>query len=291
MTYSVSALYKFVAIADPADLRARLERFCRDNQIIGTILLAQEGINGTVAGTDAAITALETWLRNDPRFSDLTTKRSTATEAPFKRLKVKIKREIVTLGADGADPTKSAGTYVKPLDWNALIADPDVTIIDTRNAYEVTVGTFPGALDPGTRSFNQFPDYVASHLDPKTHRKIAMFCTGGIRCEKASAYLLSQGFEEVFHLEGGILKYLEDVPAEQSLWQGECFVFDERVALQQGLEEGQHALCAVCGQPVSLTAASNNNRGTDAASNGNLDQSLHSPLCCGRCHGSGGPSR
>jgi UPF0176 protein len=250
MSYTVSAFYKFVAIADTAVLRDEIEACCRDKQILGTILLAGEGINGTVAGSQANITALETWLRTDARFGDLTCKHSTAAEAPFQRLKVKVKSEIVTFGADGADPTKRAGTYVSPQDWNALIADPDVVVIDTRNAYEVAVGTFEGAIDPGTRSFNQFPDFVAASLDPKTHRKIAMFCTGGIRCEKASAYLLSQGFEAVFHLQGGILKYLEDVPAEQSQWSGECFVFDERVALQHGLQEGQHALCASCGHPI-----------------------------------------
>jgi UPF0176 protein len=255
MTFAVSAFYKFVAIDDCADLRASLLDVCRAHSIKGTILLAHEGINGTVAGSPEAINCLETWLRSDARFAGLESKRSQAMAAPFQRLKVKIKREIVTFGVPEADPAVNAGTYVEAKDWNALIADPDVTLIDTRNAYEVKVGTFPGSLDPGTSAFNDFPQFVSQHLDPARHRKVAMFCTGGIRCEKASAYLRLQGFAEVYHLKGGILKYLETVPRDDSLWQGECFVFDERVALAHGLEEGAHRLCEGCGHPILLANA------------------------------------
>ena len=250
MSFSVSAFYKFAAIGDCAALRETLLAECRANGIKGTILVAHEGINGTVAGHPSAIDALEAWLRKDTRFSDLETKRSVAASAPFQRLKIKIKREIVTFGMPGADPTVRAGTYVEAAHWNAILSDPTVTLIDTRNGYEVKAGTFPGALNPQTDAFNEFPKFVRDQLDPHRHRKVAMFCTGGIRCEKASAYLLSQGFDEVFHLKGGILKYLETVPRDESLWQGECFVFDERVALAHGLQEGAHLLCAVCGYPV-----------------------------------------
>jgi UPF0176 protein len=251
MTQTVSAFYRFVAIVDPALLRDQVEVACRHYEIKGTILVAREGINGTVAGSVEGISGLEDWLRSDPRFRELSTKRSSASEEPFKKLKVKVKSEIVTFGAAGADPTVRPGIYVSPEHWNALISDPDVTLIDTRNSYEVAVGTFPSAINPGTRAFSEFPEFVAASLDPSRNRKVAMFCTGGIRCEKASAYLLSQGFEQVFHLEGGILKYLETVPTSQSLWHGECFVFDERVALQHGLGEGSHDLCTICGHPVS----------------------------------------
>ena len=250
MTFSVSAFYKFAVIGDCAGLRETLLAECRAHGIKGTILVAHEGINGTVAGKAAAIDALEAWLRRDARFSDLETKRSVAASAPFQRLKIKIKREIVTFGVPGADPTVRAGTYVEAQDWNAILSDPDVTLIDARNGYEVKAGTFPNALNPQTNAFNEFPGFVRDQLDRHRHRKVAMFCTGGIRCEKASAYLLSQGFDDVLHLKGGILKYLETVPRDQSLWQGECFVFDERVALAHGLEEGAHRLCAVCGYPV-----------------------------------------
>jgi UPF0176 protein len=251
MTFTVSAFYKFVTIGDLPELRDALLAVCKSHGIKGTILLAPEGINGTVAGADAAIETLETMLRGDARFSDLETKRSVATAEPFQRLKVKIKPEIVTFGVPSADPSVRAGTYVDAKEWNALIHDPSVTVIDTRNGYEVKVGTFPGAIDPKTAAFNEFPEFVRGTLDPKQHRKVAMFCTGGIRCEKASAFMLTQGFEQVFHLKGGILKYLETVPREDSLWQGECFVFDERVALQHGLAEGEHRLCEVCGHPVA----------------------------------------
>ena len=258
MTFSVSAFYKFVAICDCEGLRKELGALCCSLGIKGTILLASEGINGTVAGSSEAIDTLEAALRADARFAGLETKRSSARDAPFQRLKVKVKREIVTFGVPEADPASLAGTYVDASDWNALIASPDVTVIDTRNAYEVAVGTFQGSLNPGTSAFNEFPDYVRANLDPAKHAKVAMFCTGGIRCEKASAYLRSQGFETVFHLRGGILKYLETVPPEESLWRGECFVFDERVTLQHGLDQGGHTLCAICGHPVALDEAGPN---------------------------------
>jgi UPF0176 protein len=249
MTWTVSAFYKFVKLGDTAAVRASLLAFCEERGIKGTILIATEGINGTVAGSVEAIGQLDSYLRSDVRFAGLETKRSTVGDAPFQRLKVKIKPEIVTFGVEGLDPTTTVGTYVEPRDWNALILDPSVTMIDTRNSYEVGVGTFPGAIDPKTSAFSEFPAFVEANLDPKTHRRVAMFCTGGIRCEKASAYLLSRGFEDVYHLRGGILKYLETVPEHESTWQGSCFVFDERVSLEHALSPGSHALCSACGQP------------------------------------------
>lgn len=237
----VAALYQFVSLPDFADLRAPLHAFCEARGIRGTLLLAKEGINGTVAGTEAAIDELVAELTGGAlfrgRLDNLELKFSTAREMPFKRLKVRLKKEIVTLGRPDADPTRQVGTYVEPQDWNALISDPDVVVIDTRNAFEVAMGTFEGAVDPGTERFSEFPQFVEKTLDPSQTRKIAMFCTGGIRCEKASSYMMSLGFPEVYHLKGGILKYLETVPPEQSLWRGGCFVFDERVALGHGLEE------------------------------------------------------
>jgi UPF0176 protein len=251
MSITVTAFYKFVTIADPPALRQELLALARAQAIKGTILIAPEGINATIAGPDAGIRQVLAHLRADPRFVDLASKESYADEIPFGRLKVRLKREIVTLRRPEADPSRRVGTYVKPERWNALIADPEVVVIDTRNAYEVGIGTFPGALDPMTRSFSEFPDFVAANLDPARHKRVAMFCTGGIRCEKASAFMLAQGFPEVYHLEGGILKYLETVPHEQSLWQGECFVFDERVALEHGVKPGSHVMCKACGAPIA----------------------------------------
>jgi UPF0176 protein len=251
MTTTVTAFYKFVTIDDGAALKSRLLKLGRINAIRGTILLAPEGINATISGPGEAIAHVLAWLRSDPRFADLIAKESYAPEHPFQRFKVKLKREIVTFGVPEADPAKRAGTYVPPAAWNALIQDPDVAIIDTRNAYEVELGTFAGAQDPGTKSFREFPDFVKAKLDPKKQKKVAMFCTGGIRCEKASAYLLTQGFDEVYHLKGGILKYLETVPPDESLWRGACFVFDERVALEHDLAPGPYDLCEICGHPVS----------------------------------------
>ncbi len=251
MSVTVTTFYKFVAIEDPEALRESVFAHCGHGAIMGTILIAPEGINATIAGSDAAIRSVLTWLRSDPRFANLVSKESFADQAPFGHLRVKIKREIVTMRRPEADPTKQVGTYVKPEDWNALISDPDVIVVDTRNVYEVAIGTFKDAVDPGTRSFGEFPAYVAANLDPAKHKRVAMFCTGGIRCEKASSYLLMQGFPEVYHLEGGILKYLETVPHEESLWQGECFVFDDRVALEHGVRQGSHIMCKACGLPMS----------------------------------------
>ncbi|WEK48612.1 MAG: rhodanese-related sulfurtransferase [Candidatus Kaistia colombiensis] len=241
MTYKVAALYQFASLPDFEDLRAPLLELCDTHEIRGTLLLSPEGINGTIAGPEAGIDAIvvefEKGALFGSRLDNLELKFSTAAAMPFKRLKVRLKKEIVTLAQPHVDPTQQVGTYVAAEDWNALISDPDVIVVDTRNRFEVKMGTFERALDPETRKFSQFPDFVGRTLDPDKNQKVAMFCTGGIRCEKASSYLLSQGFAEVFHLKGGILKYLETIPPEQSLWQGECFVFDERVALGHGLVE------------------------------------------------------
>ena len=241
MTHKVAALYQFAALPDFEDLRAPLLELCATHGIRGTLLLSPEGINGTIAGLDdgidAVIAEITTGALFGGRLDNLELKYSGASAMPFKRLKVRLKKEIVTLAQPQVDPTQQVGTYVAAEDWNALISDPDVIVVDTRNRFEVKMGTFERALDPETRKFSQFPDFVSRTLDPDKNKKVAMFCTGGIRCEKASSYLLSQGFAEVFHLKGGILKYLETVPPEESLWQGECFVFDERVALGHGLVE------------------------------------------------------
>ncbi|MBR9912476.1 MAG: rhodanese-related sulfurtransferase [Gammaproteobacteria bacterium] len=247
----VAALYKFVSLPDYEALREPLLEWCRAAGVKGTLLLASEGINGTVAGSRAAIDGLLDYLRRDPRLADLSHKESLHEEVPFYRMKVKLKREIVTMGVEGIDPAQVVGTYVEPAAWNSLISDPDVVVVDTRNDYEVELGSFEGAVNPKTGSFREFPAYVAEHLDPAKHKKVAMFCTGGIRCEKSTAYLREQGFEEVYHLKGGILKYLEEVPKENSLWQGECFVFDNRVSVDHDLERGSYDLCHGCREPVS----------------------------------------
>jgi UPF0176 protein len=241
MSYKVAALYQFASLPDFRDFKEPLKRICADLGLKGTLLLAREGINGTLAGSPDGIDAFIAELRHGPllggRLDGLELKFSTAAEMPFGRLKVRLKKEIVTLGDSQADPTRKVGTYVAPAQWNALLETPDLVLIDTRNQFEVAMGTFEGAIDPQTTRFSEFRDFVERSLDPAKHKKVAMFCTGGIRCEKASSYMLSQGFEEVYHLKGGILKYLEDVPADQSRWNGECFVFDERVALGHGLSE------------------------------------------------------
>jgi UPF0176 protein len=255
MSLFCSAFYKFVRVADPAGLRPSLLVACLDRGIKGSILLAHEGINGTISGEAESLADFFRWLRQDPRFADLETKESPAPAHPFGRMKVRLKREIVTFGVPEAVLARAVGTYVEPEAWNALIQNPDVTLIDTRNEYEVKTGTFKGAIDPKTRSFRQFPAFVGEHLDPARHKRVATFCTGGIRCEKATSYLIQQGFKEVYHLKGGILKYLETVPKEESLWEGECFVFDERVALGHGVELGTHGLCRSCGAPVPLAGA------------------------------------
>jgi UPF0176 protein len=239
-----------VSLRDYRELSIALKALCDAHRIKGTILLAEEGINAGVAGPQAGIEAFMAYLAADGRFSDLKEKYSYTEAQPFHRMKVKAKKEIIALGRPEVDPTKQVGTYVKAKDWNAVISDPDVILVDTRNSYEVEVGTFQGALDPNTRSFRQFPEYVEHNLDATKHKKVAMFCTGGIRCEKASSLLLAQGFEEVYHLEGGILKYLEDVSPEESLWQGECFVFDGRVAVDHDLKPGTHLMCHACGNPL-----------------------------------------
>lgn len=253
MTLVVATFYKFVRLLDAAEKQSPLLLQCQSQGVKGTILLAEEGINGTIAGSRAAIDAVLSFLRSDPQLTDLEHKESFADVQPFDRLKVRLKAEIVTIGVPEADPNAQVGTYIDPHDWNAVISDPDVTVIDTRNEYEVSIGSFQGAENPHTRSFRQFPDYVRTHLDPAKQKKVALFCTGGIRCEKASAFMLAQGFEEVYHLKGGILKYLEDVPTDDSLWQGECFVFDQRVAVQHGLEAGTYEMCRSCGHPISET--------------------------------------
>jgi UPF0176 protein len=241
MPLKVAAFYQFARLPDYRELREPLRATCSGLGLRGSILLASEGINGTVAGRAEAIDALADELQRGAlfrgRLDNLELKFSQSTEMPFKRLKVRLKRELVTLGDTSVDPTRQVGIYVDPAEWNALIAQPDTLVIDTRNAFEVALGTFEGALDPGIRSFGQFKEFAAHKLDPAKHKRIAMFCTGGIRCEKASSYLLSRGFNEVYHLKGGILKYLEDMPEEESRWRGECFVFDERVALGHGLRE------------------------------------------------------
>ena len=241
MTYAVAALYQFVALPDFRALREPLRELCAARGLKGTILLAHEGINGTIAGEAAALHDLVNQLQRAPlfggRLDNLELKFSTANAMPFQRLKIRLKKEIVTLGDPATDPTRQVGTYVDPAAWNELIAEPDVVVLDTRNRFEVAMGTFAGAVDPEIDSFGQFKDFVARKLDPARDRKIAMFCTGGIRCEKASSYLLAHGFTEVYHLKGGILKYLEDVAQADSRWNGTCFVFDERVALDHNLVE------------------------------------------------------
>lgn len=251
MSYIVATFYKFVAISDLEAKRSQIMTWCREKRVKGTIILAEEGINGTIAGSDRAIADVLNSLRSLPGLADLEAKEFTSAKLPFARLKVKIKPEIVTLGMPEVNPTQQVGTYIEPQDWNQIVSDPEVVVLDTRNDYEVEIGSFKRAKNPNTESFREFPQYVAQNLDPQQHPKVAMFCTGGIRCEKASSYLLSQGFKEVYHLKGGILKYLENVPAAESMWQGECFVFDERVAVKEGLEPGSHELCYACGHPIS----------------------------------------
>jgi|SRR5450631_865059 UPF0176 protein len=241
MDFRVAAFYQFAELPDFRELREPLRATCAELELKGSVLLAQEGINGTMAGTATGIEAFVQDLREGTlfggRLDHLELKFSASAAMPFQRLKVRLKKEIVTLGDPDADPTRQVGTYVDPADWNELLASPDTLVLDTRNAFEVAMGTFPGAIDPGIASFGQFKEFVTRELDPARHRKIAMFCTGGIRCEKASALLLARGFGEVYHLRGGILRYLEQVPEADSRWRGECFVFDERVALGHGLRE------------------------------------------------------
>jgi len=253
-TYTVAALYRFVALDDFESLQAPLLSKLQALDICGTLLLAAEGINGTVAGDENNIDELIHWLEHDDCWHDrlhgIEVKKSTAEEKPFARTKVKLKQEIVTMGVAGIDPNQSVGTYVEPGDWNALISDPEVITVDTRNDYEVNIGQFKGAMNPHTETFREFPGYAQRELDPQKHKKVAMYCTGGIRCEKSTAYMKSLGFEEVYHLKGGILKYLEEVPKEESLWEGECFVFDERVAVNHDLQPGKYTQCHACRMPL-----------------------------------------
>jgi UPF0176 protein len=271
----VCALYHFVTLDNYAALQAPLLQLMQQQGVRGTLLLAHEGINGTIAGSREGIDAVLAWLKADPRLRGLDHKESFDATLPFYRSKVKLKKEIVTMGVEGIDPRRKVGTHVEPKDWNALISSPDVLLIDTRNEYEVELGTFKGAVSPHTESFREFPDYVKQNLDPAKHKKIAMFCTGGIRCEKSTAYLKELGFGEVYHLKGGILKYLEDVPEDASLWQGECFVFDNRVAVNHSLEKGAYAQCHACRLPIT-------------------EEDKKSPLyekgvSCPRCHGKHSP--
>ncbi|CAB5502285.1 Rhodanese domain protein UPF0176 [uncultured Gammaproteobacteria bacterium] len=249
--FTVCALYQFVRLDDFEVFRKPLRALIDDLEIKGTLLLALEGLNGTVAGTQEAIDIFLKFLEDDGRFNNLEIKFSYSKNLPFKRLKVKLKKEIVTLGVQHIDPLASVGTYVKPKDWNALISDPDVLLIDTRNDYEYGIGSFQGAINPNTETFREFPAYTKEHLEQYRDRKVAMFCTGGIRCEKSTAYLKSQGFKEVYHLQGGVLKYLEEVDKAQSMWDGECFVFDERVAVKHNLEQGQYDQCHACRYPIA----------------------------------------
>ena len=249
----VAALYRFSSFAQPELLQAQIASWCTEHGLKGTILVATEGINGTVAGDEAGIDAVIAHLRTLTGCAELDVKYSYAAEMPFYRMKVRVKKEIVTMGVDGIDPTLQAGNYVQPQDWNALISDPDTILIDTRNDYEVAIGTFVGAVDPKTKSFTEFPEWFREHRNALAEgkTKFAMFCTGGIRCEKSTAFLKAEGIDDVYHLEGGILRYLETVPEAESKWQGECFVFDERVSVRHGLELGEMELCHACRRPIS----------------------------------------
>lgn len=272
--FLTAAFYKFVDLPDYAERKPALLAFCESRQVKGLILLAREGINSTIAGAPDDVHAVLAYLRANPLLADLQHKESFADKAPFYRMKVRLKKEIVTMHMDGISPTHMAGTYVKPQDWNALIADPEVVVVDTRNDYEVEIGTFSGAINPRIKTFAELPQWVQQSEQLQAHAgkkpKVAMFCTGGIRCEKSTAYMRAQGFDEVYHLEGGILKYLENIPPADSLWQGECFVFDERVSVGHGLVPGHHGLCRACRQPLE---------------DGATDSPLYEAgVSCPRCH-------
>jgi UPF0176 protein len=248
---TICALYKFTRLDDFEEIQSSLKLFLDSLNIRGTLLLAREGVNGTIAGDNDSIMKSLDYLQKDGRLAGLEYKLSYSEKPPFKRLKVKLKKEIVTLGVSDIDPTHSSGTYVKPADWNELINDPDVVLIDTRNNYEFEIGSFKGSINPNTETFREFPAYTKNNLEKYRDKKIAMFCTGGIRCEKSTAYLKSEGFENVFHLQGGILKYLEEVKEDESLWEGECFVFDDRVAVKHNLELGKYDQCHACRFPIT----------------------------------------
>ena len=249
--YLTCALYKFVSLPRYESLQSPLHALMVKNNVFGTILLAEEGINGTISGLPEDVGVVLEWLKNQPSLSGIGQKNSYHDEIPFYRTKVKLKKEIVTMGVGGINPKEVVGTYVKPREWNALVEDPEVLVIDTRNDYEVEIGSFKNAIDPQTKTFRDFPNWAEKNLDKTQHKKVAMFCTGGIRCEKSTAYLKENGFDEVYHLEGGILKYLEEVPKDQTLWQGECFVFDNRVAVNHDLEKGSYDQCHACRMPIT----------------------------------------
>ncbi len=249
-TWKVAALYRFVEIAAPDEMQKIIKEICLNNEICGTLLIATEGINGTIAGTPEGIANTIDFLDKQLEINKGEVKYSDSKRKPFNRIKVRLKKEIVTMRQPQVDPTKKVGTYVEAKNWNALINDPDVIMLDTRNSYETAIGKFKGAIDPNTKIFTEFADYVEVKLDPSKNKKVAMYCTGGIRCEKASSYMLSQGFEEVYHLKGGILQYLEDIPKEESLWEGSCFLFDRRVGVEHGLKESPHLLCYGCRHPL-----------------------------------------
>lgn len=269
--HSVATFYVFASLPDHAELRAGVEQACRTNAVTGTILLAEEGLNGTIAGTRSGVEAVLGFIRSDPRLGVMRVRWSEVDHEPFLRLKVRSKGEIVTLGVDGIDTGANTGIHVPPELWNELISDPDVVLVDTRNDYEVAIGTFRGATNPATPAFRDFPAWVAQNLDPDKRPKIAMFCTGGIRCEKASAYLRQRGFEEVYQLEGGILSYLETIPPEQSTWEGECYVFDRRVTVRHGLEAGDMEVCPNCNAVVDQA--------------GRRHPGYEAGVCCAGCHG------
>lgn len=268
----IAALYAFAPLQDHAGLQSPLQSLCEAQDVVGTLLLASEGINGTIAGPQAGIDAVLAFLREQPGLERLEAKFATAAQSPFGRMRVRLKQEIVTMGVEGIDPLKEVGTYVEPEDWNALVDDPEVLLIDTRNAYEVRIGTFQGAVDPETSCFRDFPDWVARNVDPTKHKKVAMFCTGGIRCEKATGLLLREGVSEVYHLKGGILRYLETVEPERSRWEGECFVFDRRVSVDHALQPGQHVLCFGCLEPLAPEELKH--------------PDYEAGVCCHRCAGS-----
>ncbi len=268
----VAALYKFTHVPAPEELITQLRRIGDDAQIKGTLLVANEGLNGTIAGSPEAIDGVIASIRDLDGLDNLEAKYSFTDEPPFGRFKVRLKKEIVTMGVPDIDPRETVGEYVDPSDWNSLIDDPETVLIDTRNRYETYLGSFRGAIDPGTDSFRDFPQWVAENLDPKQHKKVAMFCTGGIRCEKSTAYLKQQGFESVFHLKGGILQYLEDVPEEQTRWEGECFVFDDRVTVDHQLQPTNKEICFNCRAPVSETDK--------------LSEHYEKHICCPRCFAS-----
>ena len=249
-TTAVAALYRFVRLDDYESMREPLLNFCTERGVKGTLLLAHEGVNGTISGGKTAIADVLSYLRSDERLTDLDCKFSYHEERPFLRMKVKLKREIVTMGLAGVDPNQSVGRYASPEEWNELVDDPECLVIDTRNDYEVEIGSFCGAINPGTKSFRDFPAWVDENLDPQKHKKVAMFCTGGIRCEKSTSLLVSKGFDDVWHLKGGILNYLEETPESSTRWEGECFVFDNRVAVNHQLEKGQYDQCFACRFPL-----------------------------------------